>query len=440
MNLPSGVRSIAAVLAVALLASCGSPTTPTPSPSTSSPTGSAALPSGSDGLAPSDSPVPTPGHELYGFVPYWEMDDTIAAHLAATPLTTVALFSVSNTSRGLINKTQTGYKRITGPVGAAMIAAAHGRGTRVELVFTSFGASRNKTFFANATLRSQTVASLVALVGTLKIEGVNVDVEGLDIGLAGAFGAFVGELRTALVAADPGDMVSVSTGAGPTGAAMAAAAIASGADRVFVMGYDYRTAGSSPGATSPITRTDDGRSLTWTLDLYAATGVPSEKLLLGLPLYGMSWPVVAPVIGAPATGNGAVWVLRQHLDVMTNPAAVPQTDPVEAVDVYFLGSDGSVAAPSSAIPPAPTDSGGLSGASSDPSLTPAPTPTPVPLPSGVTWRAVYVDSPATLAAKLGLGESRGYAGAGFWAIGYERGLPAFTDLMTKYVAGNVPAS
>jgi hypothetical protein len=53
---------------------------------------------------------------------------------------------------------------------------------------------------------------------------------------------------------------------------------------------------------------------------------------------------------------------------------------------------------------------------------------------------VYVDSPATLAMKLGLGESRGLAGAGFWAIGYERGLPGYTDLMTRYVAGGVPAS
>jgi len=438
MHLPRGARSVAAVLAVALLASCASPTTPTPS--ALSPTGSAALPSGSDGLVPSASPVPTPGHELYGFVPYWEMDDTIAAHLAATPLTTVALFSVTNTSKGLINESQNGYKRITSPVGAAMIAAAHGRGTRVELVFTSFGASRNTAFFARASLQAQTIAALVALVGSLKIDGVNVDVEGLDLGLVGAYGAFVGNLRTGLVAADPGDTVSVSTGAGPTGAGMAAAAVASGADRVFLMGYDYRTASSSPGATSPVTRTDDGRSLTWSLDLYAATGVPAQKLLLGLPLYGMVWPVVAPLIGAPATGNGSVWVLRQHLDVMANPAAVPQTDPLEAVDVYFLGSDGSLTAPSSAMSPGPADSASPPAASPDPSLTPVPTASPVPLPSGVTWRAVYVDSPATLATKLGLGESRGYVGGGFWAIGYERGLPAYTDLMTRYVAGSVPAS
>ena len=414
-----GARLVASVLAVALAASCGSPPTPTPSPSVSSPTGSVSLPSASDSLAPPASPVPAAGHELYGFVPYWEMDDTIAAHLATTPLTTVALFSVSNTSKGAINRSQNGYKRITSQVGGAMIAAAHQRGTRVELVFTSFGASRNTKFFADAALQTATVNSLVALVGMLAIDGVNVDVEGLDIALAPAFGSFVGQLRAAIVAADAGDTVSIAAGAGPTGAAMSVAAVANGVDRVFLMGYDDRTASSASGASAPIARADDGRSLTWSLDLYAAAGIPPQKLLLGLPLYGNAWPAAGPVIGAPATGKGAVWILRQHLDILTNPAAVPLTDPLEAVDVYFLGSDGSMAAPT-AVP------SGSAGAS------------PVASPRETTWTAVYVDSPATLATKMGLGESRGYAGAGFWAIGYERGLPSFTDLMTRFVAGGVP--
>jgi hypothetical protein len=48
------------------------------------------------------------------------------------------------------------------------------------------------------------------------------------------------------------------------------------------------------------------------------------------------------------------------------------------------------------------------------------------------WEAVYVDSPATLATKLDLARERGLAGAGFWAIGYERGLPGYTDLMRRF--------
>jgi hypothetical protein len=195
---------------------------------------------------------------------------------------------------------------------------------------------------------------------------------------------------------------------------MASAAVAAGADRVFLMGYDYRTGSSSPGATSPLARADDGRSLTWSLDLYSAAGVPPDHLLLGLPLYGVSWPVAGPIIGAPATGAGTTWVLRHHVDLLTNPAAVPQIDPLEAVSVFFLGSDGSVVAPS--IDPAVPAS-----------------------PNTVSWTAIYVDTPDTLATKLALGESRGLVGAGFWAIGYERGLPAYTELMTRYVAGQVPA-
>jgi Glycosyl hydrolases family 18 len=403
---------------VVVVAACGSPVTPSAGlggSSSADPSSVLASASASAGLS-SASPVPAPGHELYGFVPYWEMDDTIAAHLAATPLTTVGLFSVSNTSKGAINTTQPGYMLITGDIGAAMISAAHGRGTRVELVFTSFGAARNTTFFGRPSLQDATIASLVALVGTLGVDGVDVDVEGLDIGLTEAYGSFVGRLRAALVAADAGDTVSVATGAGPTGAAMAGAAVGSGADRVFLMAYDYRTAGSEPGAVSPIIRTDNGRSITWSLDLYAATAVPAQRLLLGLPLYGMSWPVAAPVVGAPSSGNGTAWILRRHLDVLTS-SAVPTNDPLEGVDVYFVGSDGSFAPPS-----------------------PSPSATPAPLPSGTTWSAVYVDSAATLERKLGLGESRGYAGAGFWATGYERGLPAYTHLMDRFVAGDVAAS
>lgn len=399
-------RRFAVAVLLVSLASCGSPPDHTATPS-DTPGGSVAA----SGPTPSPTPVPTPGHELYGFVPYWEMDDTIAADVEATPLSTVALFSVTNNARGAINTTQTGYGRITGDVGAAIIAAAHRHGTRVDLVYTSFGAAKNTWFFGNVALEDATIASLVALVGQLGIDGINVDVEDMDVSLVPEYGAFVGRLRAALVAADAGDRLTVSTQAGQAGAMMAAAAVTGGADRVFLMGYDYRTAGSDPGATSPLARADGGRDLRWSLDLYAALGVPVEKTLLGLPLFGMAWPSAGPVVNAPATAKGEAWILRRHLDVLANPAVVPIRDDVEAVEVYLIGSDGTMG------PPSP-------GASDAP---------------GGTWTAAYVDSPATLALKLGLGESRGLAGTGFWAIGYERGLPAYTDLMKQFVAGQVPA-
>ena len=399
-----------AVLLAVTLVACG------PAPDVSRPPAvSEAAGSPAPGTPVAPAPATEPGHELYGYLPYWEMDNAgIAEHVAATPLTTLALFSVTHTSKGAINTTQRGYTLITGDTGTRLIREAHGRGVRVELVYTSFGAARNRKLLESADLQAKVIASLVALVADLGVDGVNVDVEALDPTLVPAYGGFVTALRTAVRAAEPAHSVSVATGAHAVGAAMAAAAAAAGADRIFLMGYDYRTGRSDPGATSPLDRSDgQSQSLHSSLDLYATLGVPSDRLLLGLPLYGVAWPVAGPVIGAPSTGRGDVWFPRDNVDLLANPSIVPLRDEVEQVEVYFLASDGTVGPPSI-------------GASPDPSATPVP---------DRTWRGIYVDSPATLAPKLALANERGLAGVGFWAIGYERGLPGYTDLMGRFTRG-----
>lgn len=371
------------------------------------------------------APIPVPGHQVYGFVPYWEMDDGIAAHLRTTALTTIALFSVTITSKGAIDPKPNGYQRITGPVGRQIVREAHDRGVRVDLVFSSFGLDRNQRFFSDAVLQDVTIASLGRLVGDLGADGVNVDVESLDPFLVPAYGAFVGRLRDAVLAVDPAGRVSVATSGNATGAAMAAAANQAGADRIFLMGYDYHSAGSEPGASAPLGRRDGSeKTLAWSLDLYAAAGVPPERTLLGLPLYGMTWPVAGPVIGAPATGQGEAWILRQHLDVLGDTSVVPVLDEVEVVEVYLFASDGST--------PPPLESTDSPQASSLPAAPTAPASPAVDR----TWRAVYVDSPRTLAPKLALANALGLAGAGFWAIGYERGLPGYTDLIARFAAGS----
>lgn len=391
------------MLAILLVASCG----PTPPPLDAVPSPGATVNAGGVDGQPA-SPRPAPGHELYGYLPYWEMDDTIADHLRTTPLTTLGLFSVTDTNKGELNTRQTGYRRITGEPGTRIIREAHERGLRVELVFTSFGEARNRALFADEARQDATITALVALAGDLGLDGINVDIEGLDPLSVAEYGDFVGRLRAAVVAVDAGDRVTVATQANVLGAAMAAAAVAAGADRAFMMGYDYRVAGSSPGATSPLDRRGGDRDLAWSIELYAAAGVPPERLLLGLPLYGMAWPVAGPVVGAPETGRGEAWIPRRHLDVLGDATFAPLRDEQEQVEVYLFGSDGTLG------PPSP----GSSASTGD-----------------LTWTAVYVDSPATLAPKLALANEHGFAGAGFWAIGYERGLPGYTQLMERFVAG-----
>ncbi len=359
--------------------------------------GSATLPDASP--TPRPTPVPIPGHEVYGFVPYWEMDDGIAAHLADTPLTTVGLFSVTNTSTGSIDRSQNGYRKIAGPIGDRLIGEAHERGVRIELVYTSFGARKNAAFFGDPDLQAATVKSLVDLAGDLGVDGINVDVEGMDLSFVPSYGGFVRQLREALVAAAPMSQVSVATTAGNGGAVMARVAIDAGAARVFVMGYDYHSAGSEPGASAPLDRADGGeRDLRWTLDRYYGAGVPVERTILGLPLYGVSWPVSGPHLGADRVGRGAVWVPRRNLEALADPSASPVVDPVEVVEFVATRT-------------------------AEPGV----------------WRAVYYDSPATLTPKLQLANDRGLAGAGFWAIGYERGLPGYTALIEAFRSDRLKA-
>jgi spore germination protein YaaH len=339
------------------------------------------------------------------------MDDGIDAHLRELPLTTLALFSVTHTSRGRINASQPGYRAITGDLGRQLIAEARDRGTRVELVYTSFGSRRNTRLFEDVERQDAVIDSLVDLVDETGVDGINVDVEVLDPTLVPAYGLFVERLRTAALEQDRDATVSVATGAGPTGAAMARVAADAGADRIFLMGYDYRVASSSPGASAPLDRSDGGlRSLRWSLDLYDTLGVPTDRLLLGLPLYGLTWPVAGPVIGAPETGRGDHWIPAQHRDLLRDDDIEPMRDEVEQVDVYVQASDGSWGTPTP-------------GASMDPEDLDR------------TWTAIYVDSPATLAPKLTLANERGLAGGGFWAIGYERGLPGYRELMDAFTAG-----
>jgi hypothetical protein len=403
-------RSLVSVLLVVALAACGSAPEVTPDPAVSGAPGSPAL-----GASVLPSPDIAPGHEVYGFLPYWEMDsDGIAAHVADTPLTTLALFSATHTAKGAINTKQRGYNLITGDIGRRLIREAHGRGTRVELVYSSFGGPRNRKLLESDELQAQVIASLVALAADLGVDGINVDIETLDPTLVPAYGGFLADLRAAVIAEDPGDAVSVATGAHALGAAMAVAAASADVDRVFLMGYDYRTGRSDPGATSPLDRSDGGvQSLRRSLDLYSALGVPAERLLLGLPLYGVEWPVAGPVIGAPSTGRGEAWFPRSHVDLLADPSITPVRDDIEQVEVYLLGSDGTVG------PPSPGAS--ATAASPGPER---------------TWQEVYVDSPATLAPKMALANERGLAGVGFWAIGYERGLPGYTRLMERFAAGD----
>jgi hypothetical protein len=433
-----GLLAIAVVAAAAFLG--GVPRGGEPR-STEVAVASGGLASGGPSSEPTLAPTPTPrpglgGTELYGYVPYWQMNDTVATYLRSTPLTTVALFSVTARKNGAIDTRPLVYRRINGAIGQRLIAEAHARGARVDLVFSNFGFDRNAQFFGGIapsptpdpglpTLAptepgvgaspspgavgsgplptsaiqgpppwQRTVTELAALATRLGVDGVNVDIEQLPDVQRPAYAEFLTALRSALVAANPKAQLSVATEAGARGVANAASAAAVGVDRIFLMGYDYHWGGSQPGASSPVDRLDGAATLRWSIDQYVEAGVPRDRILLGLPLYGMTWRSTGPLRTYPTVGTGITWIPSQHRDLLLDPTFQPDRDTYEHAE-YFDVSDGP------------------------------------------EWLITYYDSPTTLRPKLALARDNGLAGAGFWAMGYERGLPGYTELMTAFRAGEV---
>jgi hypothetical protein len=419
---------VVAVIAAGVLLAAGGAGTGKPGASAlASGIGGSPVP-GASGGGPTVPPSPTPrpdigGTELLGYLPYWQMTDAVAAYLEQVPLTTLAMFSVSARRNGEIDTRDPGYKRIAGDFGRRIIAAAHDRGTKVELVFTSFGADRNGIFFGrlpapgpspSASTNPEpspqptetqpaavvtppwqvTAISLALLAQDLGVDGINVDVEQLDELDRDAYGAFLRGLRSALGDIVPGATLSVAAEAGLRGTGNALTAVQADVDRIFLMGYDYHWSGSQPGASAPIDRSDGLYTLRWSIEQYVAAGVPRDHILLGLPLYGMTWRTEEPDRRARVLGRGSTWIPNRHTDVLLDPSFLPGRDPLEMTE-YFVRPDGDA------------------------------------------WRLTFYDSPATLRAKLALARDQGLAGGGFWAIGYERGLPGYLELMRDFRDGKV---
>jgi putative cell wall-binding protein len=163
------------------------------------------------------------------------------------------------------------------------------------------------------------------------------------------------------------------------------------------MGYSYRSRGTSPvGSNSPLVRFDDGWDLTSSLEAYEDEGAPLDKVLLGLPYFGLSRPTVDDTLhstlrSVPEGSRPCPWNPGYSnmfvRDLGLAPAGTTIRYDVLEQSAWFATRD-SV--------------------------------------SGI-WCQTYVDTPRSLRAKHDLALGRGLAGVGIWALGYDRGRAGYWE-------------
>jgi spore germination protein YaaH len=329
--------------------------------------------------------------DVYGFLPYWEVT---SARLDFNVLSHVAYFGVGTDSAGnLITKNSngtptTGWAGWTSSAMTTIINAAHASHTRVTLTveamaWTSSSAAVQQALLASPTARLKLAGQIVAAVRNRGADGVNLDFEPLVTGSEAGFVALIRTIRSEFNKVSAGYHVTFDTLGRPANYPLEAALAPGGADAVFIMGYDYRTA-SSPQAGSVDPLGGPAYNLTDTVLAYKAR-VPASQVILGIPYYGRAWSTVSDLVNAktqnPATYGASV-------------AAVYSTA-VDLAERY--------------------------GRRFDPRETSAWVAYPRPICTGcpTTWRQLYYDDADTLRARYDMVNAAGIRGVGIWALGYD---------------------
>jgi spore germination protein YaaH/flagellar hook assembly protein FlgD len=355
---------------------------------------------------------------VFGFLPYWQLNSS-SLRIQYDKISTIAYFGVGVAADGSLQRRNSdgsptvGWSGWTSSRLTSIIDRAHATGTRVVLTVQSFawnstGRARQRALLASATARSRLARQVALAVRDRGADGVNLDFEPLVSGAESQFTALVRSVRSELNRFARGYQLTFDTTGFIGNYPIEAATAAGGADAIFIMGYDYRGASSSPvGSIAPLARS--GYDIRDTVAAYAAR-VPPSKLILGVPYYGRAWSTATSAVHArnisgtkygssvTVTYSDALPFLRQH---------GWRYDTTEAVAWTVYRRQNCTATHGCVNP----------------------------------WRQLYVDDARAIRAKYDLVERYDLRGAGIWALGYDgTRTELWNAIRTKFIVDTVPPS
>lgn len=325
---------------------------------------------------------PAASREIYGYLPYWQLNAATARNLDYRQLTTIAFFAVPIRRDGTLDRSAAGYRAYVGADARAVTNAAHARGVRVVPTFQVFNVTTLRWLLGNPRNQDRFIGQALELMSRRAADGANLDVEPIPTSLASRFAAFVGRFSRQMHRRFPGSQLAVATPA--IVADRVLATLEPVVDRFFVMTYDYHSQGSPrPGAVAPLA--SGPHSVSRTIQNYLRL-VPRQKLILGVPFYGYSWPV-SPVRGTWRVRPDAARV--GGVRAVTYGSAMAWLAAHRSVTVHRDRLDGSWF----------RYRNGTEG----------------------TVRQVHFEDPASAAAKFNYAIAEGLAGVGIWTLGNDLG-------------------
>jgi flagellar hook assembly protein FlgD len=235
---------------------------------------------------------------------------------------------------------------------------------------------------------------------------VNLDFEPLAKGAEAGFTALVRSVRAELNRVHRGYQLTFDTTGSIGNYPIESATAAGAADAIFIMGYDYRTAASSPvGSVAPYSKS--GYDIVDTVKAYTARVAPS-KLILGVPYYGRAWSTSGNAVHAPNI-SGTKYGASTSVPYDTAADYLAQYgrkwDATEAVAWTAYKRDNCTASYGCVT----------------------------------AWRELYVDDASALAQKYALVNAYRLRGAGIWALGYDGTRPElYAAIQRAFITDTTP--
>lgn len=233
---------------------------------------------------------------VFGWHPYWV--NGLEANYEWNLISDLCYFSYEvNSANG--NATSTHGFATNDAIDTALVY-----GVKVHLCVTLF--SGHATFFANSTAQTTLINNLIALLQARGAHGINIDFEGVPASQSANLTTFMTNLGTALHTADPNYKLSICLYAVDWSNVFNELVLNNSVDFYTIMGYDYYYSGSTnTGPNDPLYGFTDGYdySLSRSVSYYLNEGIPTSKLVLGLPYYGKEWETNSNAIPSSTTGN-----------------------------------------------------------------------------------------------------------------------------------------
>jgi hypothetical protein len=308
-------------------------------------------------------------HEVFGFAPYWTLPSS--AGFDVQGVSTLAYFSVGVNPDGTLQQSGAGWNGYESQSLASLITRAHAANDRVVLTVTDFDQASLNALTSSPTAAATLSSTLLSAVSAKNLDGINLDLEGEGAGDQAGLTRLVTAVSSAMHRANPHYQVTMDTyasSATDSGGFYNIPALAPAVDGFFVMQYSPNLAASSS-PNSPLT---SGLFSDQTTVNEYASAVPTSKVILGLPYFGIDWPTTNGTITATATGPATDVALSQ---VLTSGHPL-YWDPV-------------------------TDSGWTS------------------YQVGNQWHETFFEDPTSLYDAAQLAKSRSFAGVGIWALGMD---------------------